>query len=163
MGKDLVYFASNRTNATKNYAILKDAAGTYFHLRFDFHYVQEFWDNRGINAANISQAEIFAIGGENEYYIFFSVGGIIYGYNTGERRQFVALDLGPENQIGHMEFISNRDIVGSVNMLTVAYYNKNNPEGTGTVALYTVPVLNRPLIEQHKWTGMGKIVHVAYK
>lgn len=169
-GKDLLYMTDNDVlSGTNNaYAVLKDPGIDKFYLlRFSFggpsnsnlqavNYFEE------ITATDFAQADKFAIS-PNLGYLFYSTAGKLYEYDMFLKTSKLMLDRGNE-QISLLVFDPNRKPAEWKNSLMVGSYDPAGEEGeNGTLTQYEVPPVNGDLIEQNKWTGLGRVVSVSYR
>ncbi|OOG69824.1 PKD-like family lipoprotein [Flavobacterium sp. A45] len=152
---DLVYMTTSAFNANENFAVLKNISTGKFHLlRFNKALTQTYYKEI-LNAPDIDKATKFAVSPDSGY-LFYAVGGKLYEYDNGTQSAKLMLDKGTE-QITYIDFNSKSKTFAK--KLIVGSYN-----GTaGKLELFTVPPVNGNLILDNTYTGLCKIVDVAYR
>lgn len=152
---DLVYMTTSAYNSFENFAVLKNISTGKFHLlRFNKGLIQTYYKEI-LNAPDIDKATKFAVSPDSGY-LFYAVGGKLYEYDNGTQSAKLMLDKGNEeityldcNAKAHKNY-SKKLIVGSYGT-------------TGKLELFTVPPVNGDLILDYSYSGLCKIVDVAYR
>ncbi|WP_208610237.1 PKD-like family lipoprotein [Flavobacterium phragmitis] len=151
---DLVYMTTSSFNGMENFAVLKDiTTGKYNLLRFNTGFVQTYYKEI-LNAPDFDKATHFAVSPDSGY-LFYTVGGKLYEYDHGTQSAKLMLDKGSE-EITYIGFHANAKTFA--NKLVVGSYGT-----TGTLQLYTVPPVNGALVLTNNYTGLCKIVDVAFR
>nr|WP_199003030.1 PKD-like family lipoprotein [Flavobacterium sp. ASV13] len=151
---DLVYMTTSPFNDFENFAVLKDiTTGKYNLLRFNTGFVQTYYKEI-LNAPDFDKATHFAVSPDSGY-LFYTVGGKLYEYDNGTQSAKLMLDKGTE-EITYIGFHANAKTFA--NKLVLATYGT-----TGTLQLYTVPPVNGALVLTNNYTGLCKIVDVAFR
>ena len=167
VGMDLAYMAYSTYGAGEVFAVLKNPAGKMYLARFNaFSGAQSYFEE--IVATGIANAEKFAVSPVFGY-LFYSVGGKVYEYDTSLRISKQMLDKGAE-KITLLKFENfgstfNKPIYEEKRThLIVGSYDPALPaDKNGKLELFKVPSLNGDLIPSEKYTGFGKIVSVNYR
>lgn len=154
-GKDLVYMTFTPFANGNVFAILRDPVDAkYFLARFSLGTNVKQVDYDEMTATDIDKASFFAVSPDFGY-IFYTVGGKLYSYNTSDMVSKLMLDKGNET-FTQLRF-RNGDLVA-------ATVDPAKPEGAnGTLSVYTVQPVQGPLTLQNSWSGLGKIVSIAYR
>jgi len=152
---DLVYMTTSSYNSFENFAVLKNVTTGKFHLlRFNKALAQTYY-REILNAPDFDKATKFAVSPDSGY-LFYAVGGKLYEYDNGTQSAKLMLDKGNE-------VITYLDCNGRANKL----YNKKLIVGsygtTGKLELFTVPPVNGDLVLDYSYSGLCKIVDVAYR
>jgi len=152
---DLVYMTTSSFNNYENFAVLKNVTtGKFYLLRFNKALTQTYYKEI-LNAPDFDKAVKFAVSPDSGY-LFYSVGGKLYEYDNGTQSAKLMLDKGTE-EITYLDFNSRSKTFAK--KLIVGSYN-----GTaGTLELFTVPPVNGDLVLNNTYTGLCKIVDVAYR
>lgn len=172
-GYDLVWMGRCYNNTSKYaYAIMKDpATSKYYLMRFVLGKAQDYL--KEITATDFANATNFAVSPDRNY-LFYTVGGKLYEYdfNAGTPQTILMLDKGAST-ISHLGFTRFYNYLVAANAntykvwanyLSVGSYDPSGTAGSnGTLELYSVPDVNRQIEKVSSWTGMGKIVSVAYR
>jgi len=153
-GKELVYMTSSRYNNYEVFAVLKDVALNKFYLtRISLGNVQSYYKEI-LLAPDFAKAEKFAVS-PDWGYLFYSVGGKLYEYDSGLQKAKLMLDKGTEN-ITYLDF--NERSKNPKDLVVCSYTGT-----TGKLELYSVPPVNGDLVKLNSFDGFGKIVKVAYR
>lgn len=149
------------------YAILHDATDDKYYLaRFLESGAQSYWDE--ITGEDIDKATHFAVSPELGY-LFYSVGGKVYEYDSSLRSSKLMIDKG-SHEITLLKFqpFFNRTAASRsetyrvwANWLHVASHEPAN--NAGTLEMYSVPLLNADLVKEKNYDGFGKIVSLTYR
>ncbi|MFH6934777.1 PKD-like family lipoprotein [Flavobacterium sp. FlaQc-30] len=151
---DLVYMTTTPFNGYENFAVLKNiSTGKYNLLRFNMGFVQTYYKEI-LNAPDFDKATHFAVSPDSGY-LFYTVGSKLYEYDNGTQSAKLMLDKGAE-EITYIGFHANSKTFA--NKLVVGSYST-----TGTLELYTVPPVNGALVLTNSYTGLCKIVDVAFR
>lgn len=152
---DLVYMTTSSFNSNENFAVLKNISTGKFHLlRFTTGLAQVYYKEI-LNAPDFDKATKFAVSPDSGY-LFYVVGNKIYEYDNGTQSAKLMLDKGTE-EITYIGFHSAA-AKGLTNKLTVGSYGT-----TGKLELFTVPPVNGDLVLEKSYSGLCKIVDVAYR
>jgi len=152
---DLVYMTTSAFNLGENFAVLKNITTGKFHLvRFTTGLAQTYYKEI-LNAPDFDKATKFAVSPDSGY-LFYVVGSKLYEYDNGNQSAKLMLDKATE-EITYIGFHS-RAAKGLTNKLTVGSYGT-----TGKLELFTVPPVNGDLILEKSYSGLCKIVDVAYR
>ncbi|MRG44122.1 hypothetical protein GFS24_03305 [Chitinophaga sp. SYP-B3965] len=172
-GLDLVWMERSYNSTSRSvYAVLKDpVTAKYYLLRFPIAGAQTLF--KEITAPDFAQATSYAVSPDVNY-LFYSVGGKVYEYdfNLGTPTTTLMIDKG-NSTITYMGFphFYNSFVAANANTyklwatyLTVGTYDPaGTPGANGTLECYSVPEISKPLVKTMGWTGLGKIVSVAYR
>lgn len=170
-GYDLVHMEINyypEAGQTKTvYSILKDpATSKYFLLRFNMGAAQNYFQE--IKGTDFASASNYAVSADLNY-LFYSVGGKLYEYDLFLQTSKLMVDKGT-SVINYLSFIHIFDRFGKANyvawskMLNVGSYDPAGTAGSnGTLEQYSIPPVNGQIVQEYKWTGLGKITSVAYR
>lgn len=158
--KDLLHIQYNYPNF---FAILKDIATNKRHvLRFTDKGVQELYQE--MQGPDISKAELFTVSTEFMTYVFYSVGGKVYQYDTGLNTSKLMLDFGSD-KVTYLNFLElgiyDEPYTSWSKRLIVGTYNEASKQGK--MDFYTVPSVNGDLVKSSSYDGFAKIVSVAYR
>jgi hypothetical protein len=185
--QDLVFLGSNNRYAGNDtdlffFAILKDSNDDFWFLRMlapnllsaSRQPEQDMY--KKMNATDIDQATLFAVGGEfAQRQLYYAVGGKIYQYNFNDNQSFEVLNL-PNQTITYLGFDGNvrhgatgSSMIDAEKNLTVGSFNETTR--VGTLAFYEIPDLRAPLrvyADQQTgrlktFTGFARIVDVLNK
>ncbi|MFH6995100.1 PKD-like family lipoprotein [Flavobacterium sp. FlaQc-48] len=152
---DLVYMTTSAFNLSESFAVLKNiTTGKYYLLRFTTAVAQTYYKEI-LNAPDFDKATKFAVSPDSGY-LFYAVGSKIYEYDNGTQSAKLMLDKGNE-EVTYLGF-NKRAAKGLTNKLIVGSYST-----TGKLELFTVPPVNGDLILDNTYTGLCKIVDVAYR
>lgn len=154
-GKDLV-FMTYTTFANGNvFAILRDPAdGKHYLARFTLGSSTKQVDYDEMPATDIDKATYFGVSPDYGY-IFYTAGNKLYSYNVSLQTSKLMIDKGNET-FTQLRF-RNSDLV-------VATVDPAKPAGAnGTLEVYTVQPVQGSLVLQNSWSGVGKIVSIAYR
>ena len=176
VGMDLVYMVEVGVyNGGEAFAVLKNATTSNHYLaRIAFgrsssptyalnHYSQ-------ITGTDIDKAERFAVNPDFGY-LFYSVGSKVYEYDMGLKKSFLMQDYGNKKitVLKFHNFHSNNYNTPAAgyqklnNKLIVATYDPALPNSSGSLDLWSVPVLNAPLVSFGSISGFGKIQSLTYR
>ncbi|KAF2078983.1 PKD-like family lipoprotein [Flavobacterium sharifuzzamanii] len=152
---DLVYMTTSGFNQNENFAVLKSTiSGKYHLLRFNRALAQVYYKEI-LNAPDFDKATKFAVSPDSGY-LFYAVGGKLYEYDNGTQSAKLMLDKGSE-EITYLD----------CNLRANKLYNKKLIVGsygtTGKLELFTVPPVNGNLVLDYSYSGLCKIVDVAYR
>ncbi|KAF2342947.1 PKD-like family lipoprotein [Flavobacterium tistrianum] len=152
---DLVFMTTSNFNSYENFAVLRNVTTGKFHLlRFNTSLTQVYYKEI-LNAPDFDKATKFAVSPDSGY-LFYAVGGKLYEYDNGTQTAKLMLDKGSEE-------ITYLDCNARANKL----YNKKLIVGsygtTGKLELFTVPPVNGDLVLDYSYSGLCKIVDVAYR
>ena len=151
---DLVYMTTSNFNGMENFAVLKDiTTGKYNLLRFNKGFVQTYY-KAILNAPDFDKAKLFAVS-PDAGYLFYTVGNKVYEYDSGTQSAKLMLDKGTD-EVTYIGFHSTAK--SFANKLVVGSYGSE-----GKLELYTVPPVNGDLILTNSYSGLSKIVSVAYR
>lgn len=152
---DLVYMTTSAFNSNENFAVLKNVSTGKFHLlRFNRALTQTYYKEI-LNAPDFDKATKFAVSPDSGY-LFYVVGGKLYEYDNGTQSAKLMLDKGAE-EITYINF-NNRSKTFAKKLIVGSY------NGTvGKLELFTVPPVNGALVLDNTYTGLCKIVDVAYR
>ncbi|OXA79086.1 PKD-like family protein [Flavobacterium aquidurense] len=151
---DLVFMTTSAFNFGENFAVLKDiTTGKFNLLRFTTALAQVYYKEI-LNAPDFDKATKFAVSPDSGY-LFYAVGGKLYEYDNGTQKAKLMLDKGAD-EITFIDFNARSKTFAK--KLIVGSYGT-----TGTLELYTVPPVNGNLILDNSYTGLSKIVDVAYR
>lgn len=151
---DLIYMTTSGFNGYENFAVLKNrSTGKYNLLRFSKTLVQSYYKEI-LNAPEFDKATRFAVSPDSGY-LFYAVGGKVYEYDHGTQSAKLMINKGAE-EITYIAF--NSLAKNADKKLIVGSYGT-----TGTLELYTVPPVNGDLILTNTYSGLSKIVDVAYR
>lgn len=153
---NLMYMTTSNFNIKENFAVLKNiSTGKFYLLRFNLKLLQTYYKEIR-NAPDIDKATKFAVSPDSGY-LFYAVGGKLYEYDNGIQSAKLMLDKGSE-EITYIDFNAKSGKIFS-RKLIVGSYN-----GTaGKLELFTVPPVNGNLVLDNTYTGLCKIVDVAYR
>lgn len=151
---DLIYMTTSAFNFNENFAVLKNISTGKFHLlRFNRGLAQTYYKEI-LNAPDFDKATKFAVSPDSGY-LFYAVGGKLYEYDNGTQSAKLMLDKGAE-QITFIGFdVRSKDFSKK---LIVGSYGT-----TGKLELFTVPPVNGNLILDISYSGLPKIVDVAFR
>ncbi|WP_300977793.1 PKD-like family lipoprotein [Flavobacterium sp.] len=151
---DLVYMTTSDFNFNENFAVLKNISTSKYHLlRFNKGLTQTYYKEI-LNAPDFDKATMFAVSPDFGY-LFYVVGGKLYEYDNGTQSAKLMLDKGAE-QITFIGFdVRSKDFRKK---LIVGSYGT-----TGKLELFTVPPVNGNLILDNSYSGLPKIVDVAFR
>lgn len=151
---DLVYMTTSSYNGIENFAVLKNiTTGKYHLLRFTKTLVQNYYKEI-LNAPDFDKATQFAVSPDSGY-LFYVVGNKVYEYDHGTQSAKLMIDKGSE-AVTYIGFHSNAR--NADKKLVLGSYGT-----AGTLELYTVPPVNGDLILTDKFSGLSKIVDVAFR
>lgn len=151
---NLVYMTTSGYNGYENFAVLKNlSTGKYNLLRFSQTLVQSYYKEI-VNAPEFDKATKFAVSPDSGY-LFYAVGGKVYEYDHGTQSAKLMINKGSE-EITYIAF--NSIAKNADKKLIVGSYGT-----TGTLELYTVPPVNGNLVLTNTYSGLCKIVDVAYR
>lgn len=172
-GLDLVWMERSYNSTSRSvYAILKDpVTAKYYLLRFPIAGAQTYF--KEITATDFAQATNYAVSPDVNY-LFYSVGGKVYEYdfNLGTPSTTLMIDKGNSiiSYMGFPHFYNSFVLANATTYklwathLTVGTYDPaGTPGANGTLECYSVPEISKPLVKTREWSGMGKIVSVAYR
>ncbi|RXM46905.1 PKD-like family lipoprotein [Flavobacterium sp. YO64] len=151
---DLIYMTTSGFNGFESFAVLKNrSTGKYNLLRFSRTLVQSYYKEI-LNAPEFDKATKFAVSPDSGY-LFYAVGGKVYEYDNGTQSAKLMINKGSEEitYIGFHAYARNAD-----KKLVVGSYGT-----TGKLELYTVPPVNGDLVLTDTYSGLCKIVDVAYR
>jgi hypothetical protein len=152
---DLIYMNSSAFNANENFAVLKNLlTGKFYLLRFSKTFVQSYYKEI-INAPEFDKATKFAVSPDSGY-LFYAVGGKVYEYDNGTQSAKLMINKGSD-EITYIAFNSLARTVDQKKLIVGSYGT------TGTLELYTVPPVNGDLVLTNTYSGLCKIVDVAYR
>lgn len=152
---DLVYMTTSSFNSAENFAVLRNiSTGKYHLLRFSRALAQNYFKEI-INAPDFDKATKFAVS-PDAGYLFYVVGGKLYEYDNGTQSAKLMLDKGSE-EITYIEFHA-RSKSYAKNLVVGSYDGK-----VGKLELFSVPPVNGDLILLNTYTGLSKIVDVAFR
>ncbi|MBW1655258.1 PKD-like family lipoprotein [Flavobacterium quisquiliarum] len=151
---DLIYMVTSAFNVGENFAVLKNnTSGKYYLLRFSRAVIQTYYKEI-LNAPDFNKATHFAVSPDSGY-LFYSVGGKVYEYDSGIQSAKLMIDKGTD-EITYLNFNANSKTFAK--KLIVGSYGT-----TGKLELYTVPPVNGDLVLTNSYPGLCKIVDVAYR
>ncbi|KAF2509444.1 hypothetical protein EYY60_13785 [Flavobacterium zhairuonense] len=151
---DLVYMTTSAFNGNENFAVLKNrTTGKYNLLRFSTGLIQSYYKEI-LNAPEFDKATKFAVSPDSGY-LFYAVGGKVYEYDNGTQSAKLMINKGTD-EITYIAF--NPLAKNADKKLIVGSYGT-----TGKLELYTVPPVNGDLILTDTFSGLCKIVDVAYR
>lgn len=152
---DLVFMTTSNFNNYENFAVLKNiSTGKFYLLRFNKALTQTYYKEI-LNAPDFDKATKFAVSPDSGY-LFYAVGGKLYEYDNGTQSAKLMVNKGSE-EITYLDF--NARAKTFEKKLIVGSYN-----GTvGTLELFTVPPVNGNLVLDNTYTGLCKIVDVAFR
>jgi hypothetical protein len=172
-GYDLVWMERSYNSTSRAvHAILKHpTTGKYYLLRFPIAGNQTYFQE--ITATDFAQATNYGVSPEFGY-LFYSVGGKVYEYDYNLATPLTKLMIDKGNEvISYMGFphFYNSFVAANAGtykvwatQLHVASYDPAGTAGAnGTFETYTIPDINRPLVKERSWTGLGKVVSVAVR
>jgi hypothetical protein len=152
---DLVFMTTSNFNSFENFAVLKNiTTGKFYLLRFNKALAQTYYKEI-LNAPDFDKASKFAVSTDSGY-LFYSVGGKLYEYDNGIQSAKLMLDKGAD-QITYLDF--NARAKTFAKKLIVGSYDGK----AGKLELFTVPPVNGNLVLDNTYTGLCKIVDVAYR
>jgi hypothetical protein len=151
---DLVYMTTSSFNSNENFAVLKNiSSGKFYLLRFNTALTQNYYKEI-LNAPDFDKATKFAVSPDSGY-LFYVVGSKLYEYDNGTQSAKLMLDKGTE-QITYIDFNARSNTFAK--KLIVGSYGT-----TGKLELFTVPPVNGALVLDNSYSGLCKIVDVAYR
>lgn len=151
---DLVYMTTSSYNGFENFAVLKNISTGKFHLlRFTRALAQSYYKEI-VNAPDFDKATKFAVSPDSGY-LFYVAGNKVYEYDHGTQSAKLMIDKGA-NEITFIGFVNNAR--NADKKLVVGSYGTS-----GTLELYTVPPVNGDLILTDTFSGLCKIVDVAFR
>jgi hypothetical protein len=165
-GKDLTYMTFNTYGGMfgTTFAILKDPTDgkSYVGMFESNSFTQSHYSE--IKATNFDQAEHIAI--DPTYaYIMYNIGSKVYEYDVFTGTTVEMLDKGDLEitKLEYRKFLkSSYDELAK--QLIVCTYDANATSGTnGVMELYNVPAIQGQIELDRSFTGLGKIVSVAYR
>lgn len=167
VGMDLVHMEYSPYNGGDVFAVLKNPAGKIYLARFNVTSgVQTYFAE--ILGTDIALAQKFAVSPVYGY-LFYSVEGKLYEYDTSLKTSKLMLDKGTE-KISLLQFqkfastYKKPDYEKKVNQLIVASFNPALPsDKNGKMETFDIPSLNGDLIPVDKYTGFGKIISINYR
>lgn len=152
---DLMYMTTSAYNMGENFAVLKNITTGKIHLlRFTTILGQSYYKEI-LNAPEIDKATKFAVSPDSGY-LFYAVGGKLYEYDSGIQSAKLMLNKGSE-EITYIGFHSRAAKI-LTNKLTVGSYGS-----TGKLEIFGVPPVNGDLELLNSYSGLCKIVDVAYR
>jgi hypothetical protein len=175
VGMDLAYMEEVNYNSGEVFAVLKNpTTGKYYLARIAFGrvsnptYALNYYAQ--ITGTDIDKAEFFAVNPDYGY-LFYSVGSKVYEYDMGLKKSFLMQDYGNKKItiLKFNRFHTNNYTTPAAgyqklnNKLIVATYDPAQPNTSGTVDLWTVPVLNAALQSFRSIPGFGKIQSLTYR
>lgn len=151
---DLIYMTTSKFNLAENFAVLKDiSTGKFNLLRFSTALTQTYYKEI-LNAPDFDKASKFAVSPDSGY-LFYAVGSKLYEYDFGTQSAKLMLDKGSD-QITYIGFSS--DAKTFAKMIIVGSYGT-----TGKLELFGVPTVNGDLVLNYSYSGLSKIVSVAFR
>lgn len=166
VGMDLVFMSYTPYNGGEVFAILKNLSGKIYLARFNpFKGGQTYFAE--IVGPEIAQANNFALSPVYGY-LFYTVDGKVYEYDTSLKTTKLMLDKGAE-RISLMKFqdfapSSNAFYRNKANQLMLCSYNPGaDATKNGKMEFFDVPALNADLVLAESYAGLGKIVSVGYR
>lgn len=166
MGMDLLHMEYTPYNGGEIFAVMKNSEGKSFLVRFSpFNGAHNYFAE--ITGTDITLAEKFALSPVFGY-LFYSVGGKVYEYDTSLKTTKLMIDKAAE-RISLMRFpdfarSSNTYYKDKANQLMVCSYLPTGPaDKNGKMEFYDVPALNANLTLVEGYSGFGKIVSVNYR
>lgn len=169
-GREFVYMSNSAFNNGDSFAILKDNQDKFYLYRFNVgvQVSQNYYDV--MTAQDIAEASLFAVH-PSLGYVFYAVGSKVYEYDMNNRSAKLMLDLG-NKEVTLLKFntftstakyykpgykdLERQLLVGSIDATLPK-------DSQGTLSLYEVPPVNQPLVLKNKYSGMGRIIDVAYR
>ncbi|WPO78898.1 PKD-like family lipoprotein [Flavobacterium sp. KACC 22761] len=152
---DLVYMTTSNFNSFENFAVLKNVTTGKFHLlRFNTALAQTYYKEI-LNAPDIDKATKFAVSPDSGY-LFYAVGGKLYEYDNGTQSAKLMLDKGSE-EITYLDCNARANKLYTKKLIVGSYGT------TGKLELFTVPPVNGNLVLDYSYSGLCKIVDVAYR
>ncbi|NML36747.1 hypothetical protein HHL17_06000 [Chitinophaga sp. G-6-1-13] len=168
-GKTMVYMAYTNYNRGDVYAVLKDKAGKFYTycMNIGGAGIKQSYYTEMTNAPELDKATAFAVSNQLGY-VFYATGGRVYEYDIFTNKATLMADLGGEqvsvlkcplfNSYGK-EFYTNLS-----NSLVVGSYDPARPDTeNGSIRIYSIPARNEQLQLTWSYTGLGKIVDLAYR
>jgi len=166
IGMDMIFMAYTSYANGEVFAILKNPAGKIYLARFSpFNGTQNYFSE--ITGTDIGQADKFALSPVFGY-LFYTVGGKVYEYDTSLKTAKLMLDKGTE-KISLMKFqyfapTGNAYYNTKANQLMVCSYNPAGAaDKNGKMEFFDVPTLNADLVLTESYAGFGKVVSVSYR
>jgi hypothetical protein len=151
---DLVYMTTSEFNQGESFAVLKNLTTKKYNLlRFTPALAQTYYKEI-LNAPDFDKATKFAVSPDSGY-LFYVVGGKLYEYDNGTQSAKLMLDKGSE-EITYIGF-NPRAKTFSKKLILGTYGT------TGKLELFTVPPVNGALVLTNTYSGLCKIVDVAYR
>ena len=159
VGLEMLYMDSANVNREYN-AIMKDAGGAPFYLRFNAVSTTQAPNITLIKTAMSAQGittMTAAVSSSVTPHIYYASGGKIYRYETTSNTTVEQLTLPASEQVTKMKFMKSG--TADPNTLVVATW-----DGTqGRVYYYPVGSLGGITSFSRKFEGFGKIVDIAFK
>lgn len=153
---DLVFMTTSAYNSYENFAVLRNITTGKFHLlRFNKAFAQTYYKEI-LNAPDFDKATKFAVSPDSGY-LFYAVGGKLYEYDNGTQSAKLMLDKGSE-EITYLDCNTRANKLYNKKLI-VGSYNGS----VGKLELFTVPPVNGDLILDYSYSGLCKIVDVAYR
>lgn len=166
MGMDLLHMEYTTYNGGEVFAVMKNPAGKIYLVRFSpFNGAHNYFAE--ITGTDITQAEKFTLSPVFGY-LFYTVGGKVYEYDTSLKTTKLMIDKGSE-KISLLKFqdfarSSNTYYKDKANQLMVCSYKPTEPaDKNGKLEFYNVPSLNGDLTLAEGYSGFGKILSVSYR
>lgn len=151
---DLIYMTSTSYNGGENFAVLKNnSTGKFNLLRFNTSLVQAYYKEI-LNAPDFDKASKFAVSPDSGY-LFYTVGSKLYEYDFVSQSAKLMIDKGAD-EITYIGFHPSAKTFA--NMLVLGSYGVS-----GKLEVYQVPPINGNLILNKSYSGLCKIVDVAYR
>lgn len=135
-------------------AVLQNKTTKKFNLlRFSRLLAQTYYKEI-LNAPDIDKAKLFAVTSDTGY-LFYAVGGKLYEYDNGTQTAKLMLDKGSE-EITYLNVDAKARTFAK--KLLVGSYGT-----TGKLEVFTVPPVNGNLVLDNSFSGLVKILDVAYR
>jgi len=168
---ELKWLDYTKFNAGEMFALMRDKTTNKVYLgRFiQTGVTQNYYGE--VVADGIASAENFCVSPDYGY-IFYNIGSKIYEYDFSLKKAILMKDYGSK-KISLMKFYPFFNVTASYSnaafytdlskKLAVCTYDVGNASTSGMLDLYVVPAINGVIRPYKSYSGLGKVVSLAYR